>query len=323
MRGRKALWAIVALSIAGGSDALSGMSYALPLAPHLPLFAAIGATSNRNATLAVGHLGGRGAVIYRGSEPDALMSPAVSPNGRRVAFVENDDELAVININGSGHRILFNRPNQGLSRPVWSADGRRIFISAEGTHGRRSDVWAVPSSGTAKPTRLTATSGLTPSSVRPDGRFLAYSGSRGGRYESVGVMTVKGAHKRHVGPTNLAEPIWRPQSTTFAVFRVLRDEVGLADHITIQIQLLDGATGQYRPLAVSQPANRDGAAYPLAWTTNGAYLYYEHYDYYRDTSVQVRPRIFRVRPNGTGKTNLTPRVRGWGGDISVQPDAAG
>jgi dipeptidyl aminopeptidase/acylaminoacyl peptidase len=72
------------------------------------------------------------------------MDPAISPDGRRVAFTRWDDtqhgalgSLWVINVDGSDERAILGDIHQPKS-PVWSADGTRIVISMQ--HGGRTEV---------------------------------------------------------------------------------------------------------------------------------------------------------------------------------------
>ncbi len=66
--------------------------------------------------------------------PDA--SPAVSPDGRRIAFVGYEDRvrtyqvsrLQVMNLDGSGHRVITADLDRSISNPVWAADGSGIYF---------------------------------------------------------------------------------------------------------------------------------------------------------------------------------------------------
>jgi dipeptidyl aminopeptidase/acylaminoacyl peptidase len=64
-------------------------------------------------------------------------SPAVSPDGRRIAWTGRGEEflgyqqsrLHVMNADGSDVRVLTADLDRSVSSPVWSADGRRIYVS--------------------------------------------------------------------------------------------------------------------------------------------------------------------------------------------------
>jgi dipeptidyl aminopeptidase/acylaminoacyl peptidase len=91
--------------------------------------------------------------IYRisinGGAPVALTSrkgpdgsPAVSPDGRQIAYIGNDDDgraykdtqLSVMNLDGSGRRVLTARLDRAVNNPVWAADGRSIYVQYD-EHG--------------------------------------------------------------------------------------------------------------------------------------------------------------------------------------------
>jgi dipeptidyl aminopeptidase/acylaminoacyl peptidase len=65
--------------------------------------------------------------------------PAVSPDGRLVAYVGYDDQrlsyhsnvLYVMNRDGSGRRALAESLDRSVNAPAWAADGRSIYVSYE------------------------------------------------------------------------------------------------------------------------------------------------------------------------------------------------
>jgi dipeptidyl aminopeptidase/acylaminoacyl peptidase len=88
--------------------------------------------------------------VYRvsidGGAPVALTSrfgpdnsPAVSPDGRSIAFVGFDDtrrsyenaRLYVMNLDGSGRRVLTPNLDRSVANPVWSADSRAVYVQVE------------------------------------------------------------------------------------------------------------------------------------------------------------------------------------------------
>ena len=68
--------------------------------------------------------------------PGPDHSPAVSPDGRRIAFVGYEDRtrtyqvsrLQVMSIDGSGARVVTGDLDRSVSNPVWAADGSGIFF---------------------------------------------------------------------------------------------------------------------------------------------------------------------------------------------------
>jgi dipeptidyl aminopeptidase/acylaminoacyl peptidase len=78
--------------------------------------------------------GGAPVALTTRKGPD--FSPAVSPNGRQIAYVGYDEDgrayvdskLYVMNLDGSGSRLLTGRLDRPVGNPVWSADGRAIYV---------------------------------------------------------------------------------------------------------------------------------------------------------------------------------------------------
>jgi len=68
--------------------------------------------------------------------PGPDRSPAVSPDGRQIAFVGYEDRtrtyqvsrLQVMNLDGSGQRVLTGRLDRSVSNPVWASDGSGIYF---------------------------------------------------------------------------------------------------------------------------------------------------------------------------------------------------
>ncbi|MFL6784964.1 MAG: LpqB family beta-propeller domain-containing protein [Sphingomicrobium sp.] len=91
--------------------------------------------------------------VYRvaidGGTPVALTGrkgpdgqPAVSPDGRLIAYVGYDDDqrsyvdskLYVMNLDGSAARLLTGNLDRAVNNPTWSADGRAIYVQYD-EHG--------------------------------------------------------------------------------------------------------------------------------------------------------------------------------------------
>lgn len=69
-------------------------------------------------------------------------SPAISPDGKSIAYVGFDDryvgyqnrQLSVMNRDGSGTRVLTASLDRSVENPVWAADGRSLYVNY-GEHG--------------------------------------------------------------------------------------------------------------------------------------------------------------------------------------------
>src|SRR5258708_10934512 len=84
-----------------------------------------------------------------GGEPIALtsrkgadQSPAVSPDGRLIAYVGADDDgradkdtqLSIMNIDGAGKHVITARFDRAVNNPIWASDGRSIYVQYD-EHG--------------------------------------------------------------------------------------------------------------------------------------------------------------------------------------------
>jgi dipeptidyl aminopeptidase/acylaminoacyl peptidase len=147
--------------------------------------------------------------IYRASiddgPPVALTSrkgpdfaPAVSPDGRLVAYVGNDDDgrankdnkLYVMNLDGSGKRELTGNFDRSVNNPIWAADGRSVYVLYDEHGSNRVARIGLDGSRRDIATALTASALDRPYS---GGEF---SVSRGG---AVAVTTGDNLHPSDVG----------------------------------------------------------------------------------------------------------------------------
>jgi len=131
--------------------------------------------------------------IYRlgidGGQPVALTNrkgpdgqPVVSPDGRQIAYVGYDDDgrasidpkLYVMNLDGSGERVLTANLDRGVGNPLWSADSRSVYVLYD-EHGSNR-VARVGLDGSVR----TVASGLTGSGLDRPYSGGEFSVSRGG-----------------------------------------------------------------------------------------------------------------------------------------------
>ena len=69
-------------------------------------------------------------------------APAISPDGKSIAYIGFDDryigyqnrQLSVMNRDGSGSRVLTASLDRSVENPVWSADGRSLYVNYD-EHG--------------------------------------------------------------------------------------------------------------------------------------------------------------------------------------------
>lgn len=114
---------------------------------------------------------------YSGSN----LSPAVSPDGRRVAMIMSkggSPDVWICNIDGSGLRQL-TRSKEDESSPCWSPDGQWICFASK--QGGARGLFKVPVSGGA-PQRITTRGVSNPSEPdwSPDGKWIVFTAQMGG-----------------------------------------------------------------------------------------------------------------------------------------------
>ncbi|SDZ21356.1 component of the Tol biopolymer transport system [Micromonospora pattaloongensis] len=199
--------------------------------------------------------------------PGTVTHPALSPDGRRVAFTSDragNADVWVVGTDGTGLRRLTDHPAED-TWPTWSPDGARIAYAST-RDDLAGDLWIVPSAGGA-PVRLTdgpAADGQPAWS--PDGRRIAFTTDRFAPGSAPGLRTVAtvaptgGPVTRAVpGPGDATEPAWSADGARLAFTTTRDDPAGdvqlLRDGRTVPV-----ATG---PLPQHEPAWR-GA--DLLWT---------------------------------------------------------
>ena len=84
--------------------------------------------------------GGAPVALTNRAGPD--NAPVVSPDGRQVAWTGFDDrrlgyqnsQLSVMNLDGSGKRVLTANLDRAVGNPLWAADSRSVYVSYD-EHG--------------------------------------------------------------------------------------------------------------------------------------------------------------------------------------------
>jgi len=172
------------------------------------------------------------------------ISPAVSPDGSRVAMILSKDgwiDLYVGTSDGSTPLRLTKSP-QDESSPCWSPDGQ--FICYASKESERRSLSVIPAGG-GKPQRLDTHGMPNPSEPdwSPDGNYIAFT-SQSGSHFSICVMAAPGHHEP--SPTQLVEgedPSWSPNSRTLIFARRLG---GKGNYV---LSLLDVKTKQVKDVS--------------------------------------------------------------------------
>jgi TolB protein len=123
--------------------------------------------------------GGDAQVVF--SSPAADLTPAISPDGTKVAFassvIEGNTDIYVCNLDGSNRRRLTTHRAID-SGPCWSPDGRRIAF----TSGRTGSVQIYIMNADGSNQRRITYEGRYNDGAdwSPDGRYIAYASRRSG-----------------------------------------------------------------------------------------------------------------------------------------------
>jgi TolB protein len=188
---RRLLWEADVLS----RDLLAELRLQRPrAAPVSPASGRIAFVSDRDGPDPVGNMGNQEIYIMNadGSGQQRLThndaadaAPAVSPDGRMIAFVSNRSgapELFVMNVDGTGERQLTvpgAGGEMGARQPRWSPDGKQIVFFGS----VRPDIYVINLDGTGLK-NLTNRQGMDAyPDWSPDGRRIAFTSNRDGARE--------------------------------------------------------------------------------------------------------------------------------------------
>jgi eukaryotic-like serine/threonine-protein kinase len=194
---------------------------------------------------------------------DGVQSqPALSPDGRSVAFVSNRDgrfNIYVGLISGGRLVQVTNDPNLKV-RPAWSRDGTTIAYGRLNQSGIW-DIWEVAALG-GTPRRLILNA--TEPAWSPDGRSLAYENTATGTLWISGVAGEK-AHQV-AGPSGkrwrATEPRFSPDGKEIAFISRANGPYG-------ELDVADVASGKVRTLT-----NDHALALSPAWSPDGRHIYF-------------------------------------------------
>ncbi len=166
------------------------------------------------------------------------ISPAVSPDGSKVAMILSKDgftDLYVSNSDGSGLKRL-TTSRQDESSPCWSPDGTWICFAAK--ENERRALCKIPAGG-GQLQRIST--GGVPSPTEPDwspdGKWIAFTA----QFRNFQIYVVPASGGNATGLVEGEDPSWAPNSRTLAYCRRQGNRYVLS--------LLDVPTKQYKDVS--------------------------------------------------------------------------
>jgi len=185
---------------------------------------------------------------YSGSN----ISPAVSPDGRRLAMVlskAGSPDIWVGSANGTGLRRL-TTTKEAESSPCWSPDGRWICFASRASGSTR--LYKIPANGGAMSRiRTIGVVNATEPDWSPDGRAIVFTTMRGGGVFEICIVPPGGGNVEVLATGE--DPSWAPNSRTLMFTKRSRGKRVLS--------VLDVPTKRVKTLPRSFPGNCSQAAW--------------------------------------------------------------
>ncbi len=179
------------------------------------------------------------------ASPEPIISPAWSPDGRRLAYVSFERQKAEVWVQDlvSGTRRMLAGFKGSNSAPAWSPDGKRLVVTL--SQDGPAQLYLLSADG-GTPTRLTRSGAIDTEGVfGPDGRQVYFVSDRGGGPQIYRVGVDGGAVERvsFNGDYNIS-PALSPDGKLLAYIT----RQGSA----FRLMLLDLGSGTVTPLTDSQ-----------------------------------------------------------------------
>ncbi|MBI5418462.1 MAG: Tol-Pal system beta propeller repeat protein TolB [Deltaproteobacteria bacterium] len=140
------------------------------------------------------------------------VSPAVSPDGKNIAFVSNrggSPQVYVKDIAAQGERRISHAGGYATS-PAWSPAGDRIAFTARS--GGKFEIFTVNTDGSDQRLLVGGDGDCTDPSYSPDGRYLVYTFQKKG-YSELKIISNDGRWGRSLysGLSGVGSPAWSPR----------------------------------------------------------------------------------------------------------------
>ncbi|MCY4646925.1 MAG: amidohydrolase family protein [Gammaproteobacteria bacterium] len=230
-----------------------------------------------------------------------IVSPAVSPDGTRVAFSALGD-LWLHTIGGDAERLTDDPWVE--ADPAWSPDGGRLAFASD--RDGSIDLY-VRDLGTGSTRRVTEGVAATAPTWSPDGSRIAFVGSADGTAVQVVDLATGVVETLRAGLNGAGRPSWSPDGTSVLVSALspysgrFREGVNRALVVparplrTADAATLTGADARPAPPAGSRPATANGPSRAAGGASRPA----------------GAPAPARPAPRGHGHTHDLPAWAGW------------
>jgi Tol biopolymer transport system component len=233
-------------------------------------------------------------------------APAVSPDGRTIAFVHQLEEappaIATIKIDGGVVTWLMDADFFVTDGPTWSPDGTKIAFAA--THGEGQRIYVMGADG-SDPRPITPEDVYWPDgpSWSPDGAKIAFAASpiSGDEEPSVwDIYTISPDGEELTNVTQTSDrlrdeggPTWSPDGESIAFTRN-----GSEGSSIVIRRLSDGVETQ-----VTDGTFVEGSP---AWSPDGRWIAFDRAGVERDPGEHpAQQDVWLVHPDGTGEMRLT------------------
>jgi dipeptidyl aminopeptidase/acylaminoacyl peptidase len=286
---------------------------------------------------------------------------AFSPDGRELAFVSNregrdreawttNNDVWLVPVSGGTPRKLTSNPAADVE-PVFSTDGRTVFVRAQRRAGFESDRWYIDAydqaSGAKRTVFETPDLSSTAIALSKDGQSILFTAGQDGRENLFAVPAAGGTPKRLVQGGAVAAPqpgtgfVVFAKSTLTApaeIFRasadgaqqtaLTRENAGWTSQVSFaepQSATVAGAAGAQVQYWVIKPPGFDPAKkYPIVFVIHGGPqgAWEDAWSYRWNPSLWAAQGWIVVAPNPRGSTGFGQRfvdeISGdWGGKVMV------